>query len=143
MDMPGLARTEYRNRVVHAPGLCNTLSTPWRNTPASGLRSGEESRIEQYEPSPGRRCRWRERAKPDRGSENAQPGRRGNGGPSPGCPKKAPARIPGQLRDPREEKNPGHPSARRDRNGNVEHPDRPGKSGASVSASAGRNEQAG
>lgn len=53
MDMPGLARTECRNRVVHAPGSCNTLSTPWRNTPASGLRSGEESRIEQYEPSPG------------------------------------------------------------------------------------------
>lgn len=68
--------------------------------------------------------------------EKAQPGRRGKVGPSPGRPKKAPARIPGQLRDPREEKNPGHP-ARRDRNGNVEHPDRPGKSGAPVSASAG------
>lgn len=47
------------------PGSCNTLCTgrqqPRRNTPAIRLRSCEESGNEQCEPSPGRRCRWRER----------------------------------------------------------------------------------
>lgn len=75
--------------------------------------------------------------------EKAQPGRRREVGPSPGRPKNAPARIPGQLRNPREEKNPGHSTTRRDRNGNVGQPDRPGKPEASASASAGRNKQAG